>query len=348
MRDSRLYIRIFRLASISIVALILVSSSILLARAEDAGWALQFDGSNDLVKLPSAPTIIGAGWENSKSVSLWVKPTGTAQDCESDDVALCDTIFGDKPRYWGITRGLSLGLDRIWVWNYDASETSSTDSIGLTYTPGEWVYVTLVHDSGDLCAYKNSVLAGCVESGATQQSESGSIGLYLGGMINDVTRNTTFEGEIDEVSIWNRALSPAEIAANMYASLVGDESGLMAYYRMSDGSGDTLTDDSQYDWNGVLLDGDVDVPPDGEPAVWVPSGAFDGSTATPTASNTPLTPSPTKTDTPQTPTPTESPTPTNHPPTPTLTGTSTRTATSSRTPNPAIQPKIWLPLLERG
>ena len=44
-----------------------------------------------------------------------------------------------------------------------------------------------------------------------------------------------FDGQIDEVRIWNRALSIAEIAANKDCELVGDECGLVHYYQFNEG-----------------------------------------------------------------------------------------------------------------
>jgi hypothetical protein len=95
-------------------------------------------------------------------------------------------------------------------------------------------------------------------------------------------------------------LSGEEIQQDMNRELVGDEAGLAAYYRMSDGAGLVLTDDSLNDWNGTLKDGSSTVPGDGFPPAWVISGAFGSTDPTPT---------PTPTEEP-TPTPTEEPTPT--------------------------------------
>jgi hypothetical protein len=51
-----------------------------------------------------------------------------------------------------------------------------------------------------------------------------------------------YEGVIDEVRIWNVARTASEINSNMNTCLVGNETGLEVYYRMSEGSGSTLTD----------------------------------------------------------------------------------------------------------
>jgi hypothetical protein len=83
-----------------------------------------------------------------------------------------------------------------------------------------------------------------------------------------------FEGQIDEVRLWNIALTQEDILSTLYWPLNGDEPGLAAYYAMSDGEGLILTDDSGNGWNGTLHDGGDGVPPDGSPPEWVDSGAF--------------------------------------------------------------------------
>ena len=98
--------------------------------------------------------------------------------------------------------------------------------------------------------------------------------LYLGGVIVTNTRYYTFQGQIDEVRVWNVARTPGDLQANMSHELTGNEAGLAAYYRMSDGSGLTLTDNSGHGWNGTLMDGAGILPPDGSPPQWVISQAF--------------------------------------------------------------------------
>ena len=237
--------------------------------AESAGYALQFDGINDYVALNYTRNILASGWQSTKTVSLWVKPTGISPTCQYATIGYCDLIFGDKPKWWGIYRGIVNGNDRIWVWNWDGN----SDVIAVPYTPGEWVHISLVHSGGVLRAYKNGVEVGNVPSGPTQQPP-GSPVLHVGGIINSVNRNWTFQGAIDEVQIWTIARSAAEIQRDKNAIFVGNEPGLAAYYRMSDGAGLTLTDDSVFNWNGTLYDGGNGVPPDGQPPLWVPSGAF--------------------------------------------------------------------------
>ena len=327
----------------------------------DTNYALQFDGSNDYVRLAQTASIFGPGWESTKSVELWVRPEGTSPTCQYPDPVWCDAVFGDRPRWWGISRGVINGLDRLWVWNWD---TNGMDAIAMEYTPDEWVHIALVHSDGLLRAYKNGIEVGSIPSGPTQQPSTGALPfLHIGGVINNAARNWTFQGQIDEVRLWNVARSASDLAAFRTQELTGTESGLVAYYKMSDGSGLTLTDESLNAWDGTLHDGYGVVPPDGQYPLWVISTAFEipsstptftpeVSTDTPTPTNLPTdTPTPTIPVDPPTATPTytlEPPTNTPLPPTETPTPTSTvdlPTATPTFTEEPpTVTPTPTIPV----
>jgi hypothetical protein len=143
------------------------------ASADDAGYALSFDGWNDYVELAQTASILCPGWEGTKTVNVWVKPSGTALVCAYGTPTFCDAIFGDRPRWWGISRGAINGVDRIWVCNYDGSAGSSYDMRGIEYTAGVWLQTSLVHGGGRLIAYKNGVEVGNVASGLTRAAEHG-------------------------------------------------------------------------------------------------------------------------------------------------------------------------------
>ncbi|MCB1096273.1 MAG: immunoglobulin domain-containing protein, partial [Verrucomicrobiae bacterium] len=70
-------------------------------------------------------------------------------------------------------------------------------------------------------------------------------------------------GMLDDVSIWNRALTAEEIKAAMDAPLVGDENGLSAYWNFDDG---TAKDASGSGYDGtlggdaVIIDSDIGAP----------------------------------------------------------------------------------------
>ncbi|MHC4605017.1 MAG: hypothetical protein ACYS6W_17005, partial [Planctomycetota bacterium] len=77
-------------------------------------------------------------------------------------------------------------------------------------------------------------------------------------------------GIIDEVRIYDRALSAEEIRANMHTRLSGDEPGLVGYWDFDEGMGQIV-----YDLSGNGNDGQLGVTPDvdsSDPA-WVDSDA---------------------------------------------------------------------------
>lgn len=51
-----------------------------------------------------------------------------------------------------------------------------------------------------------------------------------------------FPGDIEEVRIWNTARTQAQIRDYMNQKLLGNESGLMGYWNMNEGTGTTVTD----------------------------------------------------------------------------------------------------------
>ncbi|GIV65718.1 MAG: LamG domain-containing protein [Chloroflexota bacterium] len=364
-----------------------------------AGFALSFDGADDMVNLGKTVDLFpDDGWKQTKTISVWVKPEGVA-DCSvingipRIEPAQCDNIFGDFARWWGISRGPT----QIWVWMacFDPDDPSTYPPsspirlIQFGYTPNEWMHIALVHGNGYLTAYKNGYLMGSVNCIATAQPPAQPV-LFFGGMIKADNQNQNhsywgFQGQMDEVRIYSIALSQQEIQDTMMSELTGSEAGLVAYYKMSNGNGLVLSDDSGHGKNGQLMDGTDSVPGNGTPPQWVLSGAFDNppptlvpsptSTWTFTPSPSPLPPtitpggtatitagpSPTLTSSPSpvppTITPSRTVTPTR---TPTLTFTSapptnTPTTRPSRTPRPTFTPSpspvgtnTWVPTPTRA
>ncbi len=239
-------------------------------QADSAGFSLYFDGINDYVDLGYTHLLMGGtSWQDTMSFSLWVKPEGDGI-CLRNDPAQCDSIFGDRPRWWGLSHGTYNGLNRLWAWNYD----SNVDLIGIPYTPGEWVHIAWVHAGGMLSAYKNGVLVGSVPSGTTTQPP-GVPKMQIGAVIKGSTENWSFNGQVDELRIYNIALTENNIRSTLFTELNGNEAGLRAYYKMSNGSGSVLTDDSVNSFDGTLMEETVFVPSNGTLPLWMASTAFD-------------------------------------------------------------------------
>ncbi|RMG60418.1 MAG: T9SS C-terminal target domain-containing protein [Bacteroidetes bacterium] len=64
------------------------------------------------------------------------------------------------------------------------------------------------------------------------------------------------EADLDQVRLWNRALSTAELQGSMMELIAGSESGLVAAYRFDETAGDTLYDLSSNAHHGALVNMD--------------------------------------------------------------------------------------------
>ncbi len=256
-----------------------------LRAAPNGDYALDFDGVSDWVELGRAIDLIGTDWRMTKTVSLWMRPTTSAPVVGNFIEGAA--VFGDFPRWFGIYWANQDGNDKIWVFNEDGYTPGAV--VSFAHDPGEWVHITLVHANTQLNVYRNGELMGSVATGPTAQviadqapTQVNTFRLRIGGSIQIGANpwHTLFTGQVDDVGIWDGARTQDQVRQSIYSHLSGSESGLVAYYRMSNGSGTVLTDNSVNGNDGTLQDGrtgtNTPAPPDGDTAVWVASGAFTG------------------------------------------------------------------------
>ena len=151
---------------------------------------------------------------NSLSIEAWIRPRGDGY-----------VIF-----YRGDNRSgldpytMSMGLNNILSFAItDANGNSAGVSAPLVYNQWWHVAGTLDGASGNLSLYTNGSLAAQITTtvrpfGALIPGDSPGIGI---GNVNDGFNNFPFLGDIDEVSLYSRALSGAEIAAIYNAGSAG-------------------------------------------------------------------------------------------------------------------------------
>ena len=163
----------------------------------------------------------------------------------------------------------------IYLTGSDSTETY-LDTDGAVLSNNSWYHVAATYDGNYQKIYINGSL---VKTSADRNAvlPSGTSEYRIG-----LSTANYFDGIIDEVRIWNAARSADEIAANMERELVGNESNLVAYYKMSNGSGTTLTDNSSNSNTGTL----TNMVTSGGSSDWVTSDAPLGLT-TYTATFTP-------------------------------------------------------------
>ena len=200
-------------------------------------YVLDLDGTNDYVDCGNEA--LGG----SISVECWVKPAQIATDwvgfvCKNEDKASGEGVF------W-LGQHSTDGKVRFGVYLNGTSE-SYIDTDGAVISNGSWYHVAATYDGNYQKIYINGTLVK-TSSDLDTVLPSGTSNYYIG-----LSTEAYFSGRIDEVRIWNDVRTAAEIADIKDDELVGNESGLVAYYKMSDGTGTTLTDNSSNSNNGTL------------------------------------------------------------------------------------------------
>ena len=123
---------------------------------------------------------------------------------------------------------------------------------------GRWVHACAVMTSpSDISLYINGIDVGGSPSGQSSLTmasslagDTGKIGYFLSNGVSYF-----FDGSIDEVRLWNRALTLTEVQQTMCKKLIGNESGLVGYWNFNETSGTTVTDYSSAKQNGTFVGG---------------------------------------------------------------------------------------------
>jgi len=175
------------------------------------GQGLNFDGSNDYVDLGN-PSALNLASANRFTLSAWVYFTG-GNDVEAGIIS--EDFSRINPP--GSTVQYEIGLDmdqaagggqsRLAVGFYNGAWRIVRQS--TSFTTNRWIHITGTWDGTTLILYRDGVQ---VTSGAPGGSlpSTGVEGFYVG-QRHDAIGTANFKGSIDEVRIYNRALTPSEV-----------------------------------------------------------------------------------------------------------------------------------------
>ena len=207
--------------------------------------ALDLDGPNDFVTLPSSANPTGAF-----TVEFWAKPNtggGTHPSLVSsrNNNSLDGFIFylfnGNNPQ--------------LWVANSGGGWTIISSPTNVNFN--QWQHWAGSYDGvGTLSFYIDGSLIGTTPLSSPVNTPSSS--LFIG-KHGDPSASPNFNGQIDELRIWNTARTECEIAASMNCELSGSETNLTAYYQFNQGNASannagvtTLTDITSNGNDGTL------------------------------------------------------------------------------------------------
>jgi hypothetical protein len=160
------------------------------------GNALKFDGTNK-VEIPDHPDF---HLTDAVSIALWAKPEDSQPEYAK---FFCKQKSGEYP--YGIQYNQSGSSIRGTVNASARSDTSSTPAF-----VGEWAHLCMTYDGTTVILYKDGVEVGRNDaSGELQQND---LSLSIGGRLSS---GQNFNGAIDDVKLYNHALTPDEVLAAM-------------------------------------------------------------------------------------------------------------------------------------
>jgi hypothetical protein len=166
--------------------------------AGQAGRALSFDGVNDRVNVNDAASLDLTG---GMTLEAWVYPTALSG---WRTVVL-------KEMAGGLVYALYAHDNAPWPAAYVRLSGVEVGVTGVSPLPlNAWTHLATTYDGTTLRLYVNGVEAGSQAGGGAIQVSTGR--LRVGG---NAVWGEWLAGRIDEVRIYNRALSPAEIQADM-------------------------------------------------------------------------------------------------------------------------------------
>ena len=155
--------------------------------------------------------------------------------------------------------GLYVLLDNKWHVLYGTGGGSYMDLAGPSVTLNKWYNMTGTYDGTTIKFYVDGVL---VNSATVTIVGNSSLPIRLGAGGAEQNPPTYFyNGQIDEMSMWSKALTPADIAYNSNHGLTGSEANLVSYYNFNQGIGngnntspaiDVLKDLTSHHLDGTL------------------------------------------------------------------------------------------------
>lgn len=179
------------------------------------GGALSFDGVNDYVTIPNSASLDISG--TNLTISFWANIQNSNDG--TDDVIFAK-IYNPTKSVPAYQYGIEFDANGARSLDFYFGDTSGSQQGPFSMTPslGVWTYVAFTYDGTAVKGYLDGVQK--FSTSTTQSIQARGNVLQLGA---DAVLGQPFSGKVDEVRIYDRALSQAEIQADMNAPVGVEE-----------------------------------------------------------------------------------------------------------------------------
>lgn len=174
------------------------------AAAGKIGQALSFNGSSNYVTIGD---VLDFNYNGQFSVSAWIKPNALPGN---DSYKCIVSKMDNEAPLSGWYFGLWNSLGQLGLYYDDNSGNQTMATTNEIINTGIWQHVVGVYNNETITIYLNGVPQSNSETAtAATSSVNNNVPLCIG--CDDNATDEIFDGAIDEVRVYSRALSPAEI-----------------------------------------------------------------------------------------------------------------------------------------
>ena len=206
-----------------------------------AGAALQFDGTASRVTIPHNAALNAF----PLTVEAWINTTQT-----TGVAALVNKYAPGSSNGWQmvLSNGKLSGSYFGDSANFVDDGGSGAFSSGVI-ADGKWHHAAFTVDASGGKLYVDGALASSLIWTGTPTAATTTQPLTLGASAGAAAN---FAGQMDEARVWKVARSRYDLLTDRHASLQGNETGLIAYYRLDEGAGTTTQDTSASHFDGAV------------------------------------------------------------------------------------------------
>ena len=173
------------------------------------------------------------------TIEFWMYLTGA----NTNRMILANSQFDGEGFFMTINRSCCGASNNT----LDLAKSGKDDQYSSVYAPGFaqniWYHIAAVQNfSGGIPSYVQFFVNGQSQGTYSSTTNFNSSTGRSKGISRAYADMSNFQGNLDEVRIWNVALTQTEIRDNMCQKLTGSEAGLVGYWRFDETSGTTAYD----------------------------------------------------------------------------------------------------------